>query len=223
MLSKLNLIIADDHDVFLDGMEPILKANRNVNTIYRAYNGQEALDLMHKAHVDLLITDINMQQMNGIELIKSVKQQFPNTFIMVITDYYDIEHIKPLICHNVHVILDKQSIKKNFKKALKALQDNKSLYSGHVSQTVKIIEAGNSEGKDASNLPKLSQKELAYLKPIASGKSNDEIAREVFRSPNTVDTHRSNLYSKFSSASGEKINNAAKLASIARSLGFLTD
>lgn len=218
----MNLILADDHDYFLDGLEMHLLTCPEIENIYRAANGAEILDLLAKKQADSLLTDIRMPVMDGIATVQEIGQQHRDIAIGVITEYYDVGHIKPLWQAGVSIILDKRFIKYNIPKALKVLQVKGTFYSELIMPVIQEIERSLSKTEGLQiPTPQLTKKEKQILPYLAKGLSNNEIARIIERSSNTIDTHRSNIYSKFSNAYKEKINNAAKLAQKARISGMI--
>lgn len=221
MKSTLNVIIADDQEVYLDGMQQVLTEAETIGVFHRALSGQQALDLMEANHVDLFITEINMPDMSGYHLIDTVRKRFSGITIIILTAYYDIPHVKPLLNKQIQIILDKVNVKQEFHKALGAMQKSKPYYSRLVRKTISKINAGKRSSRIDKSLPHLTRSEREYLHYIAYGKSNKEIAAEMYRSPSTVDSHRINIYSKFSDVCGEKVNNSGKLAAKARELGFI--
>lgn len=221
MKKKLDLIITDENEVFLDGMERLLRKTGYVRNIYRAMSGKQALKLLASQKVDMLLTEIHLHEMTGARLIQAARSRQPYMFIVILTAFYDAHYIKPFLSNNVQGILDKGSVKKEFPKALKAIGKKQPHYSEPVRRIVKKLQSAHGHYAGVSAGPELSEKEKEYLPYIVSGLSNREIGKKVFRSAHTIDTHRINMYRKFTDACKEKVNNPAKLAAKARELGFI--
>ena len=142
MKQKLNILLADDHDYFLDGLQTDIEKIANVNKILRANNGYEVLEIIENHEIDILISDIEMPKLNGIKTARKIIEKNTNIKIIFLTSYYDIQHIKPLLILDINVILDKENVKNEISEALDAVLNNKTYYSKLINNTVKQIIKG---------------------------------------------------------------------------------
>jgi DNA-binding NarL/FixJ family response regulator len=197
MSEKLNIVIADDHDFIIQGIRNYFSAYDNYNIVGNAMNGIEALKIIENNHVDILITDVDMPEMNGIELAVKVKEFNPEIKIMAITMHIESWILKKLSTVGIEVILSKNTNCIEMNNALDALLNNR----GYISPDIKdaIIESALSNNKQTkinTFTIKLTDRETEVLKLVAEELSNAEIASKLFISINTVETHRKNLFLK---------------------------
>ncbi|MCF6241829.1 MAG: response regulator transcription factor [Bacteroidales bacterium] len=215
MNKKQNILIADDHDYFLDGLQIAVEQILKPEKIFRANNGFEIIDIVANNPIDLLIMDIEMPKLDGIKAIMKLHSAGKNIKTAVITSYYDIEHIKPLMRLNIAVILDKQNVKNELEFALDALLNNKKYFTEIIGKTVLDILYGKRKSNIKSAIPELTKREKEIFAYLVKAMSNKEIAEVVSLSPKTIDTHRNNIYFKF------EVKNAAQLIVKAMSFGMI--
>lgn len=193
--------IVDDHQLFLDGINSILSTTENIDVVFSANNVQEALKQINKFHIDILITDISMPEMNGLELAHHIKKNFPDIKIIVMSSFRDLGN---------RSIIDSYLLKNTPKELLiNVINDlhhhNKKYY---YSEQIKFQEIDLKK-----NI--LSPREKEIVAAIAKGFSSTEIANKLFISINTVETHRKNIFFKLG------ISNTAQLISTAIKLGII--
>lgn len=193
-MKKINLLIADDHTMFLQGLISLLEQEPNITIVDKAVNGNQALEIVKKGNVDFIILDVSMPEMDGIELSKILKKEYPNVKILIVSTHSNVMIISRLIRIGVHGYLLKNAEKEELLKAINkiALGENyfaEELEEKHLSNSSKIE-------KQVSNLTELSSREKEILILIAHEYNTAEIAEKTFISLNTVNTHRRNLLSK---------------------------
>ncbi len=214
-MNKYNILLADDYPYIIDGLKNEISQILNVNTFFTAKNGAEVLQILSNNDIDLLVIDIEMNEIDGITTINHIKQTNNSLKIIVQTGYYDIQHIKPLFAMDVNVIIDKQNIKDDLPKALKAVFSDNNYFSAHVTNTINQILKGKRRNPHKGAVPHLTRREKELLPFIAKGFSNDEVADKLSLSPNTINSHRANIYEKLD------VHNAAQLYEKARYWGFM--
>ncbi len=215
MADKLKILIADDHEYFLDGLQIGIEQQFPNHEIFRANNGYQIIELIEKNDIDVLFTDIEMPKLDGIKTLMKLHSKDKQLKIAVITSYYDIQHIKPLTRLGVKVILDKENVKTEIENAIQALLNNSSYYTPLVKNTINEILQGKKKTKPKSAIPVLTNREKELFGYFIKGMTNKEIAQVVSIDPKTVDTHRSNIYFKF------EVNSAAKLIAKALDYGMI--
>lgn len=193
--------IVDDHQLFLDGINSILSQNENINVVFTANSSQEALKQINKVKIDILITDISMPDMNGLELTHYIKKNFSDIRIIVMSSFRDLGNRN---------IIDSYLLKNTPKEQLiKVIND---LY--HHNKKYYYSEQINFQEIDLKkNI--LSPREKEIVAAIAKGFSSSEIANRLFISINTVETHRKNIFFKLG------ITTTAQLISTAIKLGII--
>jgi len=205
MKQKLNILIADDHDYFLDGLQTDIENILKFNKIFRANNGYEVLEIIKNNPIDILISDINMPKLDGIKTAIILRKTNKSLKIIFLTGYYEIQYIKPLLKLDIKVILDKENIKNEIKQAINAILNNQTYYTKLIQTTVNNILKGRKKTSSKNIIPDLTKREKEIFSYLVKGLSNKEIAEKLLLSPQTIDSHRTNIYFKF------EVNSATKL------------
>ncbi|WP_035651269.1 response regulator transcription factor [Flavobacterium sp. ASV13] len=193
-MKKINLLIADDHTMFLQGIVSLLEQESEINIVGKAINGIEALEVIKTKNPDLVILDISMPEMDGIELSKILKKDFPEIKILIVSTHSNVKIISRLIRIGVNGYLLKNAEKSELLKAIHSIASGENYFSEeteekHLANHLKIE-------KQVSVLTELSSREKEILVLIAHEYNTAEIAEKTFISLNTVNTHRRNLLSK---------------------------
>ncbi|HQH18642.1 MAG TPA: response regulator transcription factor [Bacteroidales bacterium] len=194
MEEKVNIIIVDDHEIFRGGLKLLLNRLKYVSFVYEATNGQVFLEFLEKTPVDIVLMDIEMPIMNGIEATKKALIINPKLKIIALTMFNNEEYIESMIDAGVKGFLLKNITKESLDKALKSVIEGNNYYSEELFKyfTKKI---SNPEKHNNSDI-KLTQRESEIIKYSFEGLSNKEIADKLFISERTVVGHKSNLLSK---------------------------
>ncbi|MFH6995086.1 response regulator [Flavobacterium sp. FlaQc-48] len=193
-MNKINLLIADDHTMFLQGIASLLEQEPEINIAGKAFNGIEALEIIKKENIDLIILDISMPEMDGIALSKILKKDFLNVKILVVSTHSNIMIISRLIRIGVNGYLSKNAEKSELLKAIHTIVNGENYFSKETAEK-HLLNSSKIE-KQVSNLTELSSREKEILVLIAYEYNTAEIAEKTFISLNTVNTHRKNLLSK---------------------------
>jgi DNA-binding NarL/FixJ family response regulator len=193
MSDKIKLIIADDHQMLIDGIKSLLKGEKKFEIIGEATNGNDALLLIEKNIPDILLTDINMPGMGGLELTKIIKQKFPSVKIIALSMYGDRAVVTDMLQAGISGYILKNTGKDELINALEKVFDGGVFYSSEVSeQMMRSI----SEKKETEETISLTAREIEIVKLIAKEMSNAQIAETLFISERTVETHRKNIFRK---------------------------
>ncbi|KAF2516756.1 response regulator transcription factor [Flavobacterium foetidum] len=193
-MNTINLLIADDHTMFLQGMISLLEQESNINIVDKAANGNEALEIINKGLVNFIILDISMPDMDGIELSKILRKKHPNIKILIVSTHSNVMIISRLIRIGVNGYLLKNAEKEELLKAINAIAKGENYFAEEL--TEKHLQNSSKIEKQVSNLTELSSREKEILILIAHEYNTAEIAEKTFISLNTVNTHRRNLLSK---------------------------
>lgn len=189
----IRLIIADDHPVIIDGLRTMLEEQKEITLVAEAHNGEELLNLLSKQQADVVLMDVNMPVLNGIDATRLVKKKFTSTRVLAFSQYDEKRFVKQILKSGADGYLLKNSPASEIVRAIKAV------HKGNVflSEELPNIFTGNSKQKRSNYFfPDLSKRELEVLKQICEGKSSLEIAKYLNISANTVETHRSNILLK---------------------------
>ena len=193
-MNKINLLIVDDHTMFLQGIISLLEQESNINIIDKAVNGIEALEIIKKGTIDFIILDISMPEMDGIEFSKIIKKQHPHIKILILSTHSNVMIVSRLIRIGVNGYLLKNAEKEELLKAINTIGLGKNYFAEELQE--KHLSNNSRIEKQISNLSELSSREKEILVLIAQEYNTAEIAEKTFISLNTVNTHRRNLLSK---------------------------
>ncbi|MHB8261994.1 MAG: response regulator [Bacteroidia bacterium] len=190
----IRTLIADDHSMFVEGLKSLLKLDKQIHVVADAMNGTEAYNMICKHTIDLLITDISMPEMNGIELTKKVKKEFPNVKVLVLSMHNDREIVSEILMAEADGYILKNARKHELLNAIHKIANNSTYYCNEILSI--MMEKIKKETKVAKEVKELSARELEIIKLIMQEFSSEEIANTLSISKNTVDTHRKNILEK---------------------------
>lgn len=201
-MDKIKVLVVDDHPMVLEGMRSMLTQINFVNISGMAGNAYEAVENIRLFAPDIMITDINMPEISGIELALKVKNEFPKVKIIAMSTFKERSYISQMIQNGAAGYLLKSASKEEIEEAIL------SVYEGKLYMSLDINLSSN-EKQEINNIPVLSSREKEVLQLIANGMTNPQIAAILFISLHTVDSHRKNLLTKFN------VNNTASLIKLA--------
>lgn len=207
-MDRLKVLVVDDHPMVLEGMQAMLSQIDFVEVSGLASNAYQAMELLKADIPDIVITDINMPEISGIELTAKIKKEYPIVKIIAMSTFNERNYISQMIAHGASGYLLKSASKEEIEDALLTVSSNKLYMS-------LSLELGRQEQEDINNVPTLTRREKEVLILIAEGFTNPQIAERLFISPYTVDSHRKNLLTKF------VVSNTAGLIKLAAKYGFI--
>lgn len=203
MASKIEIVIADDHGLIRQGLKRLLQENDHFNVIGEAANGAQTIDLVKELEPDVLITDIFMPELTGIEVAKMLKEQNSTTAVLVISASFDEEHVFQSYQKGAMGYIFKGANEKLIISAVERVARGELFYSQLV---MNILAKKHHSKNNLTPLPdELTQRESQILKLLADGVTNKEIAYQLHLSTRTVDAHRRNIMEKLN------VNNSAQL------------
>lgn len=218
MMKNIKILIVDDHEVVRDGLKNILLSLNNVAVTGEAANGEDAISLYDSLKPDLVIMDISMPGMNGIEATRIIKENDPNAKILILTMHDNQEYLNQIIRSGAKGFVLKNTDKEELLDAVKTVANGENFFSKDISKLIienYIRTAKDSDKTEGYKEVPLTKREVEILKYIAEGNSNQEIANKLYISYNTVDTHRKNIMHKLS------IKNTAGLVRYAIEKGLI--
>jgi DNA-binding NarL/FixJ family response regulator len=219
-MNTLNIVLVDDHVLVRDGIKALLEEEQGLTVIDEASNGLEALTVLKKQQPNILIVDIRMPHMNGIEVVKEVKKTYPEIKTLVLSMHDSEEYVLNAIDAGADGYLLKGASKEEFLKALNTIATGGKYFSGDISA---IIINNLTNKKTTKESPKkqldenpfqLTKREKQILRLVLKGKSNKEIAAELEVSKRTAEVHRFNLMKKL------KVKNLIELSNKAAEFNF---
>jgi DNA-binding NarL/FixJ family response regulator len=190
------VIVVEDHPILLESISLLISMIPNIELVGKASNGQKALQVLEKEEVDIVVSDVQMPVMNGVELVWKVKQQYPKVKILMLTVSEDAQTIKDALQAGADGFIFKSAEKEELEAAIESLINHKKYFSDKA--ILSLAEAQNEvyiSEKEALKTT-LTDREIQILKLIAQELSGIQIAEKLFISPTTVESHRKNLFQK---------------------------
>jgi DNA-binding NarL/FixJ family response regulator len=196
-LEEVRVLVVDDHDLFRTGLKTLLE-ERGVNVVGEAANGQTAIRLASELAPDVIVMDLNMPGLTGVETTRKLSGIAPLTRVVVLTISADDDDVMDAVMAGACGYLLKDSSMEELILGIRAAASGESLISPQIAAKVLRRLRSQSSSVDAAETirTELSDREIEVLKLIANGKDNAQIARELFISPKTVKNHISNILMK---------------------------
>ena len=216
MENKMSIVLADDHTILREGLRALLTADSSFEVVGEARDGREAVRCVERLGPDLLLMDLSMPRMSGMDAIREIKKRYPDTKIIALTVHKTEEYLLTTLQAGADGFVLKDATHDELIMAIKNVMGGKSYLSPGVSE--KIIEGylkGKKSNQSLSSWESLSQREREVLKLIAEGYKNKEIAGDLCISLKTVEKHRANLMKKLD------LHNAAALTVYAVDKGMV--
>lgn len=193
MNDVIRVIIADDHQIFRNGIKLVLKKFGKIKILVEAENGKELLSLLHQQSYDVVLMDIKMPEMNGIEATRKALEKFPDLNIIILSTFGEENYLEKAIEAGAKGFLLKNVEPEILKLAIETVHAGNNYFSPELMPYFTHKYLSNSEQKSSTSI---TRREKEVLQMIAKGYTNQEIAEKLFISVRTVDTHKSNLISK---------------------------
>lgn len=220
-MSKIKIIIADDHPVFADGLKSLLADEETVEVVGVAHNGQELIELVKTIKVDVVISDINMPIMDGVESTIHIKKNFPNVKVLAFTMHSEYKYIEKMLKAGASGYILKNAARDEFTTAIYKIFRGENYISSEATSIMMSKFAGTSVPSRSFNGSEsdvhITQRELEVIKYIVKGFTSTQIAEKLFISIRTVETHRKNVLQKL------KLHNSASLVKYAIDNGLVPE
>lgn len=198
MEDKIKVLVADDHTMFVDGIDSILKDEKDIEVIGRCYDGLAVIDFIKKQEPSLVLLDVNLPEMNGIEVCKQVNKDYPKVKILAISMFNEESFVTEILNHGAEGYILKNTGREELLTAIRTVHEGKSYFSKEVTQTIMkgLMKARKASSASTRFIPKISRREKEVLKLIVEEFTTQEIANKLFISLKTVESHRSSLLGK---------------------------
>ncbi|WP_447978962.1 response regulator [Candidatus Nitrospira bockiana] len=198
-MERIKVLIVDDHRVVREGLSAILKSKENLEVLGEAQDGQEAVEKARTLLPDVILMDVSMPKMSGVEATRIIKREFPHIGIIALTMYEEQQYIFDLVRAGATGYLLKDSDSAQIVKAIQSVYRGESLI--HPSVASKILAEfsllAQKKGKKSSWVEHdLTEREITVLRLVADGKTNKEIANTLDLSEKTVKNHVRNIFHK---------------------------
>ena len=200
----IRVFIVDDHPVVIEGIHALLQNEKGIEWAGQAMNAQSCLGFFVNNTADVVLMDISMPGMDGIELCAVMKERYPGIFILGLSTFNQGLYIKKMMENGASGYILKNSSKEELLKAIHAVYEGNIFFSGESGSALQEYQKSS-----MTQLPVLSPREKEILGLIAEGYTNPQIAEKIFLSSFTVDSHRKNLLAKLN------VKNTATLIKLA--------
>ena len=195
-MNKISVFIVDDHKIVRNGLFAMLIANKEIEVIGEAANGDELFQKLNKLIPDVILLDISMPGMSGIEISKILSEKYPQIQILIISMNTDEKSILSALKSGIKGFLAKDTSKEELIKAIKSVHNNDEYFGTEISKVIYKNYIDNLNPGSKNNSFDLTERELEVIRYISDGLSYKEIGGKMFISPRTVETHRNNILSK---------------------------
>lgn len=191
----IKVLIADDHQLFREGLVNLLTSANNIEVIAQAQNGKDAMEKAFQLKPDVVLIDINMPQMNGIDATRQLKKELPSIKIIAVSMHSDRQYVKGILEAGADGYLLKNCTYHQLTDAIESVHSGKKILSDDITDLVikGYLEPAETEPDGFSDL---SEREIEILQLFAEGKSTREISEKLFISVKTVGTHKQHILEK---------------------------
>jgi len=196
-MTKTRVLLAEDHTIVRKGLCALLDAEPSIEVIGEAQDGREALLKAEQLHPDIVLMDISMPGLNGLEATRQIKKRFPEVKVLILTVHSDEEYIRQILRAGASGYLVKQAAPNELISAIEAIQRGESYLSPSVSKKVVQEYVQHAAGAaEEDSYERLTDREREVLQLIAEGNSTRDIAELLHLSVKTAETHRARLMRK---------------------------
>ena len=190
----VSVMLADDHAVVRDGLRALLEGGNDLQVVAVAGNGREAVAEALRLRPDIVVMDIAMPELDGVEATRRIVERCPDTRVLILSMYLSAEHIYRALQAGAQGYVLKESAGEEVVDAIRALRAGKRYLSHRITETV--IDDYLREGTNVSPLDSLSLRERDVLQLVVEGRTNAAIAQALSLSPKTVETYRARIMKK---------------------------
>ena len=197
-MNQIKVLLVDDHQLIIDGLKSLLKNTDEIVVAAEANNGREALRILDILEIDVVLMDIDMPVLNGIDTLKEMQKLNSRFKVIILSMHQEAGMIKSLMSIGAHGYLLKSCAQDELISAIRKVAAGQQFFSPEV--TLSLLNPTPNNPLNTNQPELLTDRETEILKFIAEGFSNKEIGSKLFISHRTVDTHRTNLMKKLNSS-----------------------
>ena len=192
------ILIADDHAMFADGISSILNTEVNIEVVGQCLDGPSVLEFLKSNPVDILLLDVNLPGMSGIDVCKQVTTHYSDTKVIAISMFNEESFVSEILNNGAKGYVLKNTGREELLKAIDTVLSGKSYFSDDVTETIMkgLMNQRKASKETKKEIPKISRREKEVLELIVKEHTTQEIANKLFISLKTVESHRSNLLAK---------------------------
>ena len=197
-MKRITVLLAEDHQIVREGFRALLEHERDIEVVGEAETGRQAVQMTRKLHPSVVVMDIAMPLLNGLEATRQIRKEFPATKVLILSAHSDDAYVEQVAALGAAGFLVKQTSSHELAAAIRKIHGGETFFSASVFKRVQnhsrksLSRDGNPKEKNNC----LSSREVEVLQLIAEGKPNKQVASELGVSFKTVDKHRQHLMSK---------------------------
>jgi len=210
----VTVLLADDHAVVRDGLRALLAGSHDLKVVGVAGNGRDAVSEARRLRPDIVIMDIAMPELDGVEATRRILEKCPDTRVLILSMYLSAEHIHRALQAGAQGYVLKESAGKEVVEAIRALRAGVRYLSHRITET--LIDDYLRDGADLSPIDSLSLRERDVLQRVVEGQTNAAIAHALSLSPKTIETYRARIMRKL------KVHDTVELVKFAMRHGLIT-
>jgi two-component system response regulator NreC len=195
-VTKIRVLVADDHTIVRQGLVGILKASPDIEVVAEASDGNEAVEKSLKTKPDVVVLDVSMPRLSGIEAARRIHESLPAARILVLTMHDDEEYILKMVRAGASGYLLKDGAASELLAGIRNLKEGKTHYGPHAAKALEEAFARDRPAEPADPYERLTDREREVFQLVVEGKTNAEIGEMLFISAKTVDNHRTRLMEK---------------------------
>ncbi len=194
-MEKIKVIIVDDHKLVTDCISLFLKSAPEIEVVGIAHSGKGALKLLGEVVPEVILIDISMPEMSGIETTEAIKKKYPDIKVLILSMHSDYDNISDAIDAGADGYVPKDVASEELIEAISAIQSGKNFFHTTISDEI-VRNYSTKRKKNVSALPQLTKRELEVLQLFAEGYNNTEIADKLFLSVRTIESHKNHILQK---------------------------
>jgi DNA-binding NarL/FixJ family response regulator len=216
-MKRITVLLAEDHQIVREGLRSLLEHEGDIEVVGEAETGRQAVQLTRKLRPDVVVMDIAMPLLNGLEATRRIRREFPKTRVLILSAHSDDAYIEQVVALGAAGFLLKQTSSHNLATGIREVQKGNTFFSTSVSRRVEDLsqKLGARGGTSKKGCNRLSSREVEVLQLIAEGKPNKQVASELGVTFKTIDKHRQRVMAKLN------IHDTAGLTRYAISAGII--
>jgi len=192
-MNPIKIAVVDDHHIFREGLRLVLQQINDLEIVYDTHSGKDFLEYVQNHPIDVVLVDILMPEITGIELTQKLMKLNPDLKIIALTMFSDLEHYSQMMTAGALGFLVKSASKEELHQAIKIVYDGGNYFSQEI---LKKLSTQSVYKQKSIQKSQLTPREKEILKLLCSGKTTSEISEYLFISYKTVETHRTNIFKK---------------------------